>query len=129
MVRKTTEMRVRNIQNEASEIRKNATAEAHLIAAKAEADAKYKVILTEEIASWSIVSSLVTSFHSHPISFVSPQIESAHREGLKKLYSDLGVTDDKDKSSITFLRSLSGNDDVHISVGFTDLRLQVPGQG
>ena len=46
MVRKTTEMRVRNIQNEASEIRKNATAEAHLIAAKAEADAKYKVILT-----------------------------------------------------------------------------------
>jgi len=98
VVRKTTEMRVRNIQNEASEIRKNATAEAQLIAARADADAKFK-------------------------------IESAHREGLKKMYSDLGVTDDKDKSSITFLRSLSGNDDVHISVGFTDLRLQVPGQG
>ena len=57
------------------------------------------------------------------------QIESAHREGLKKMYSDLGVTDDKDKSSITFLRSLAQNDDVHISVGFTDLRLNVPGQG
>ena len=36
-------MRVRLIQNEASEIRKNASAEAVLIAAKAEADAKYKV--------------------------------------------------------------------------------------
>jgi len=98
VVRKNTEQRVRSIQNEASEIRKNATAEAELIQAKAEADAKFK-------------------------------IESSHREGLKKMYSDLGVTDDKDKSSITFLRSISQNDDIHISVGFTDLRLQVPGQG
>jgi len=57
------------------------------------------------------------------------KIESSHREGLKTMYSDLGVTDDKDKSSITFLRSISQNDDIHISVGFTDLRLQVPGQG
>jgi len=98
VVRKTTEMRVRNIQNEALEIRRNATAEAQFIADKAEANAKYN-------------------------------IESAHREGLKKMYADLEVTDDKDKSSITFLRSLSQNEDIHISVGFTDLRLQVPGNG
>jgi len=95
VVRKTTEMRVRNIQNEALEIRRNATAESQFIADRTEADAKY-------------------------------HIESAHREGLKKMFSDLGVTDDKDKSSITYLRSLSQNPDIHITVGFEGLRLQVP---
>ena len=73
---------------------------------------------------------MLVFWDSYASLFVGPlQIESAHREGLKTMYADLGVTDDKDKSSITFLRSLSQNEDIHISVGFTDLRLQVSGNG
>lgn len=96
VVRKNTEMKVKRIENEASEIRKNATAEASYISAKAEADAKFAV-------------------------------EAAHRKGLKTMYSDLSVSDEKEKTSIAYLRSLSQNKDIHISVGFTDLRLNVPG--
>ena len=86
----------------------------------------YIVIGSDASLPFMKISFMTSSFFP---SLILQQIESAHREGLKKMYSDLAVTDDKDKSSITFLRSLAQNDDVHISVGFTDLRLNVPGQG
>lgn len=45
-------------------------------------------------------------------------VEKARSQGLKDLYSKLGITDQKIKSSFDYLRTLRGLDHVHLTVDF-----------
>jgi len=94
VVRKKTDQKVRQIENGAMAVRRNATSKASFIAAQAEAEASFL-------------------------------INSAHRDGLKSLYTSLGITDEKQKASITYLRTLTEKEAVRINVGFQDLRINV----
>lgn len=95
VVRKKTDQKVRQLQNEAEEVRRNATSKASFVAAQAEANAKYLA-------------------------------NSAHRDGLMSIYTTLAITDEKQKASISYIRTLTENEAVRISVGFTDLRVNAP---
>jgi len=94
VVRKKTDQKVRLIENEAEEIRRNATAKASFIAGKATSDAQFLV-------------------------------NDAHRDGLKNLYTSLGITDEKHKASFSYIRTLTENKAVRLNVGFQQLRLNV----
>lgn len=45
-------------------------------------------------------------------------IERARSSGLKKLYTDLGITDQAKKNSFDYLRTLNGLENAHITVDF-----------
>lgn len=92
VVRKKTDQKVRLIENEAEEVRRNASAKASFITATAETDAKFLV-------------------------------NSAHRDGLRDLYTSLGITDEKHKASISYIRTLTESKAVRMNVGFDQLRL------
>jgi len=95
VVRKKTDQKVRQIENAAEAVRRNATSKASFINAEAQAEAAFL-------------------------------INSAHRDGLKSLYSTLGISDEKQKASLNYLRTLTEKEAVRISVGFQELRLTVP---
>jgi len=92
VVRKKTQQKVRLIENEAREVRRNATAKASFVSGKAETDAQFLV-------------------------------NAAHRDGLKSMYTSLGISDEKQKASINYIRSLTENEAVRLTVGFQELRL------
>lgn len=48
-------------------------------------------------------------------------VEEARSEGLKNLYSELGITTDEEKAAFNYLRSLRQNKNVKINVGYKSL--------
>ncbi|KAK3750814.1 hypothetical protein RRG08_037255 [Elysia crispata] len=87
VLRKNTEAIVRDIKNQAAELREKARAES--LQLETISKANYTVI-----------------------------VEKARSKGLKDLYTHLGITDQKTKSSFDYLRTLRGLDHVHLTVDF-----------
>lgn len=48
-------------------------------------------------------------------------VEEARSEGLKNLYSELGITTDEEKAAFNYLRSLRQNKNVKLNVGYKSL--------
>ena len=48
-------------------------------------------------------------------------MENARSEGLKHLYSEIGVRDQKQKAAFDYLRTLRAQDNVQIAVNFQQL--------
>ena len=55
-------------------------------------------------------------------------LEKSRSDGLKKLYADLGITDEQQKASFDYLRTLRGHNNIRITVDFDHLILG-PGTG
>ncbi|XP_046565249.1 uncharacterized protein LOC124273948 [Haliotis rubra] len=87
IVRKQTDVEVRQIKNDGKEISANATAQSTTIATLASAN-------------------------------YTLAVESARSQGLKKLYTKLGINEQKFKNSFDYLRTLRGMDHVHFTVDF-----------
>lgn len=90
VVRKQTESMVKEIENLALEISRQAESESSLIRSKSEAN------------STAIV-------------------ERARTEGLKNLYEELGITDNKHKLSFDYIRTLGKKEDVSFAIDFNQL--------
>ncbi|RUS73690.1 hypothetical protein EGW08_018552 [Elysia chlorotica] len=87
VIRKTTETIVRDINNQAAELREKAKTESQRLQTISQAN--YTAI-----------------------------VEKARSKGLKNLYTELGITDQKTKSSFDYLRTLRGLSHVHLTVDF-----------
>lgn len=48
-------------------------------------------------------------------------VEEARSEGLKNMYSVLGITSDEEKAAFNYLRSLRQNKNVKLNVGYQSL--------
>jgi cell division septum initiation protein DivIVA len=48
-------------------------------------------------------------------------VENARSEGLKYLYSELDITDQKQKASCDYLKTLRAQENVHLAVDFQQL--------
>jgi len=48
-------------------------------------------------------------------------VEQARSEGLKNMYSVLGITSDEEKAAFNYLRSLRQNKNVKLNVGYQSL--------
>ncbi|KAK2161957.1 hypothetical protein LSH36_107g08048 [Paralvinella palmiformis] len=90
IVRKETDSQIKQIENEAREIKQDATAESELIRSMAKANA-------------------------------TATLEKARSDGLHYLYQTLAITDQKEKASLDYLRTLRSQDNVHLAVDFQQL--------
>ncbi|CAC5368306.1 unnamed protein product [Mytilus coruscus] len=87
IVRKETNQKVAEIENEAKEISQNATAQAALIQSIAQAN--------------------YTAF-----------LETARSEGLKQVFSSLQITQQDQKNSFDYLRTIRGLEKLHLTVDY-----------
>ena len=50
-------------------------------------------------------------------------MESARKEGLQKLYGDLGITDAGQKATFDYLRTVKNMENAHLAVNYDSLRI------